>query len=166
MRKRAGEVGNCDLREAVKPWTKSHACGAEFIQHHANCHACRNSIPFRQSLFALGRVSIVEFACPLGYTADTAPRATSKQRGALPGTELKRLLSVVGIVAEKGCNCDQTANAMDMNGPQWCRENIDSIVSAMGEEAHRRNLPFVGTVAKRLVWIAIWTSEKRLRKST
>lgn len=50
-----------------------------------------------------------------------------------PGTELKRLLSTLGITAGTGCGCDSKAAEMDRNGPAWCREHRAEIVSWLAE---------------------------------
>ena len=151
----------------MTPWIKSQACGAEFPNiPKAHCVACRTSIPFRQSLFDRQRVESVAFACPIGYTAETAPRATVAQRGPLPGTELKGILKLIGIESKGGCNCDQLGNEMDTRGPQWCRDNIGMIVSKMGEEAAKRDLPFSAIATALLVRVAIRKSERNLAKVT
>ena len=75
-----------------------------------------------------------------------------------PGTELKKLLFRIGIEATSGCKCSDRSKHMDymeQQDPGWCERNIDEIVSWMGEEARKRNLPFIKTVAKMLVKLAI-----------
>lgn len=75
-----------------------------------------------------------------------------------PGTELKKLLFRIGIEATSGCKCSDRSKHMDymeQKEPGWCEKNIDEIVSWMGEEARKRNLPFIKTVAKMLVKLAI-----------
>ena len=75
-----------------------------------------------------------------------------------PGTELKKLLFRIGIDSTSGCKCSDRAKHMDYmekKEPGWCETNIDDIVSWMGEEARKRNLPFIKTVAKMLVKLAI-----------
>jgi len=72
-----------------------------------------------------------------------------------PGTELKKLLRLVGIKDKGGCRCNSRAREMDRQGADWCRENIDLIVSWLREEAKARKLPFSAVATKLLVRIAI-----------
>lgn len=78
-----------------------------------------------------------------------------------PGTELKKLLKKVGIVASPGCSCNKRARVMDEKGCQWCRENIETIVDWLGEEAAKRKLPYFRTVGKMLVNRAIRNADTR-----
>jgi hypothetical protein len=55
------------------------------------------------------------------------------------GTELKRLLARVGIVATATCSCNQRALEMDRLGPVWCRQHANEILDWLGEEAARRS---------------------------
>jgi hypothetical protein len=69
------------------------------------------------------------------------------------GTELKRLLSRVGIVAQPGCKCGQHADEMDRRGPDWCAANIDTTVAWMREEYDRRR-------AEHATAVAIWKVQR------
>jgi hypothetical protein len=80
-----------------------------------------------------------------------------------PGTELKRLLAKVGIYPTPECKCTQRATAMDSEGPDWCRENVETIVDWLEEESTRRKLPFVRLAGKLLVLRAIHNTRKKLR---
>lgn len=71
------------------------------------------------------------------------------------GTELKKLLESIGIVAKPKCGCDAMARRMDREGEEWCREHWEEIVDVMEKEAHRRKLPFMRIVGKRLVMLAV-----------
>lgn len=46
-----------------------------------------------------------------------------------PGTELKELLTSLGIVSKPNCQCDSKAAEMNMRGVMWCRANRDAIVT-------------------------------------
>ncbi len=72
-----------------------------------------------------------------------------------PGTELKKLLKKVGIVAKPNCSCNAKAGIMDAKGCDWCEENIDTIVGWLSEEAAKRKLPFVDMAGRLLVRRAI-----------
>lgn len=78
-----------------------------------------------------------------------------------PGTELKKLLKKVGIVAAPGCSCNKRARIMDEKGCDWCRENVEMIVDWLGEEASKRKLPFFRAVGKMLVNRAIRNADTR-----
>jgi len=80
-----------------------------------------------------------------------------------PGTELKKLLSKIGIKADSGCKCSDRAKHMDymeQTDPGWCERNIDTIVGWLEEEAKKRKLPFIKTVAKMLVKRAIKNAQR------
>lgn len=72
-----------------------------------------------------------------------------------PGTELKKLLKLVGITATPNCSCNKRARLMDENGCDWCEENLDTIVGWLREEATKRKLPFVDMAGRLLVKRAI-----------
>ncbi len=78
-----------------------------------------------------------------------------------PGTELKKLLKLVGITANPNCSCNRRARVMDEKGCEWCRENIETIVDWLGEEAAKRKLPFVRMGAKWLVRRAINAADSK-----
>ena len=78
-----------------------------------------------------------------------------------PGTELSKLLKMIGINAkEKGCGCKSHAKRMDREGPQWCRDNIEKVLGWLQTEAKKRKLPFVKAAAKQVVLLAIRRAEK------
>lgn len=81
-----------------------------------------------------------------------------------PGTELKKLLSIIGIYATPNCKCNTRAKKMDDEGPEWCEDNIEVIADWMHEETKRRNLPFIRSVVIRIIRYAIKRSlKKKLR---
>ena len=96
--------------------------------------------------------------CSNTRKAKTMP--TTKTTG--PGTELANILKILGIDArEKGCSCRSHAKKMDREGPQWCRDNIETILGWLEKEAKKRKLPFIKTAAKQVVLLAIRRAEKR-----
>lgn len=72
-----------------------------------------------------------------------------------PGMELKKLLSKFGFKPKAGCKCAQHIREMDLKGLQWCRDNIDTIVGWLREEAQRAGYPFTAIGAKILIRRAI-----------
>jgi len=67
---------------------------------------------------------------------------TLKLSSSGPGTELKKLLSRIGIVATPDCSCNARAALMDANGPDWCAANRTLIIAWLAEEAAKRKVPF------------------------
>lgn len=96
--------------------------------------------------------------------ADQAAGFPQKPSASTPGagTCLKRLLARVSILAANRCQCDAHAAQMDALGPDWCERNLDLIVGWLKEEAVRRHMPFLPSVARLLVRKAIRDS-RRLR---
>jgi hypothetical protein len=74
-----------------------------------------------------------------------------------PGTELKKLLSKVGITTKPGCACNKRARVMDEKGCDWCAENLSTITAWLKEEHTRQKimLPFSETAVSLLVRYAI-----------
>lgn len=76
------------------------------------------------------------------------------------GTELKKILGFIGITSTPTCSCNAKAKIMNEKGVEWCKNNIDVIVSWLKEEASKRNLPFYSFIAKKIVKIAIGRAER------
>lgn len=100
-----------------------------------------------------------------GLTADSPPPPEPEPPGYGPGTELKALLSKVGITSTPTCSCNARANHMDIQGIQWCRDNEELILEWLKEEAEKRNLPFIAFGAKMLIRRAIKNAEKKAKKA-
>ena len=122
-------------------WVTSDHCLGK-----GHCAACRGDEGFRQALFAAGMVAERDFACPHGAGA------VARRGGA--GTELKRMLGRFGIVATR-CQCAARAAQMDRLGPDWCEQNIETILGWLRDEARARGLPFVPMGARMLILRAI-----------
>jgi len=78
-----------------------------------------------------------------------------------PGTELKRLLSRIGIKAEPGCKCLARAEEMDRMGCDWCEANVPLIVGWLREEATKRSLLFLDAAGTVIVRRAISNARRR-----
>ena len=96
-----------------------------------------------------------------GYVLDvnTTPVACG------PGTELKKLLKKIGIVASPNCSCNARARRMDeeeVREPGWCDAHLEEIVGWLREEATKRKLPFIDIAGRILVRRAI-ANAKRAR---
>jgi hypothetical protein len=83
-----------------------------------------------------------------------------------PGTELKKLLKIVGITASPNCSCNARARTMDANGCEWCEANLDQIVGWLREEAAKRSLPFLDAAGRVLVRRAISNARKEAARAT
>lgn len=79
------------------------------------------------------------------------------------GTELKKLLKMIGITASPTCSCNTRARIMNENGIQWCEENKDTIIGWLEEEANKRNLPFSQIAAKMILNLAIKKAKKSVK---
>jgi hypothetical protein len=71
------------------------------------------------------------------------------------GTELKKLLKLIGITASPTCSCNARAKTMNENGIQWCEDNKDTIIGWLEEEANKRNLLFSHIGAKIMLNLTI-----------
>lgn len=90
----------------------------------------------------------------LGYCRDLCTVKDGAKPHGRAGTELKRLLAKFGI-EQSGCHCTARQRTMDLRGPDWCEQNIETIVGWLREEAQKRKLPFVDAAARVLVRLAI-----------
>jgi hypothetical protein len=76
------------------------------------------------------------------------------------GTQLKKLLSRVGIKASETCSCNARAKLMNEHGIEWCEQNINEIVGWLKEEALKRKLPFLSFPTKILIQRAIGLAKR------
>jgi hypothetical protein len=86
-----------------------------------------------------------------------------------PGTELKKLLSRVGITATPNCKCNARVkhmDAMEAQEPGWCERNIDTVVGYLREAAADRGLPFLDAAGRVLVRRAISNARKEAARAT
>ena len=88
----------------------------------------------------------------------------SIDKGIGPGSELKKLLGKVGIHATPNCKCNKYMREMNDKGPDWCEQNIETIVDWMQEEAKKRHLPFIRIAGKRITVFAIKKGRKKYQK--
>lgn len=77
------------------------------------------------------------------------------------GTELKKLLSKVGITSSPNCKCNMYAAHMNNMGIDWCSSNLEEIVSWLGSEASKRHLPFSKFIGKQIVKLAIKRAKRK-----
>jgi hypothetical protein len=77
-----------------------------------------------------------------------------------PGTEMKVLLSRIGITSSPTCSCNARARTMDEKGVSWCEENVETICDWLAEESAKRKLPFVRLAGKVIINMAIKRAKK------
>ena len=82
-----------------------------------------------------------------------------------PGSILSGMISAMGIKSTPNCSCRRHALEMNEKGPDWCEENLGTILSWLKEESEKRKLPFVRSVAKMMVQRAIKKSRRLLEKA-
>jgi hypothetical protein len=120
------------------------------------CHACKSVL--------LPPLMICR-RCNPETSSDSVPPAPA--RG--PGTELKKLLSSIGITATPNCKCNarvKLMDAMEAQEPGWCERNIDTVVGYLRESAADRGLPFVDMAGRVLVRRAISNARKEAARAT
>lgn len=89
-----------------------------------------------------------------------APAPVPINKDGKVGSELKKLLSKIGINATPTCSCNKRARIMDDRGIEWCENNIDVIVDWLREEATKRKLPFIDMAGRILVRRAIKNAKR------
>ena len=80
-----------------------------------------------------------------------------------PGSELKKLLAWFARPSD-ACQCETRADTMNDWGVEGCRENLDTILDWLMEEAQLRKLPhgrFTRAIARSLVLTAIRRLERK-----
>jgi len=82
-----------------------------------------------------------------------------------PGTELKALLSTMGIHASPTCKCNKMAIQMDNWGSEESLKHIEEIVDVMEETAKSRNMFFIRAVGRSLVKVACWKANRKNNNS-
>jgi hypothetical protein len=92
--------------------------------------------------------------------SSTAPPPPFQRPSGGAGTELKALLSKIGITASPTCSCNKRAMLMDANGIEWCEQNVETICDWLAEESAKRKLPFVRLAGKALIHLAIRRAKK------
>ena len=92
------------------------------------------------------------------WYVDTEHKHFPHSHGA--GSELKKLFKLVGIKATPTCSCNRRALEMDEKGLSWCKENKETILEWLGEEAKKRKIPFIKFGAEQVLNLAIKRAEK------
>lgn len=98
---------------------------------------------------------------PGPYETTCTPNMGTMSAASGPGTELKRLLRMIGITAKPGCACEKRAQHMDASGCDWCEKNIGTIEGWLAEEAKKRRLPYVSLAGRAIIRMAIRRARKK-----
>lgn len=77
-----------------------------------------------------------------------------------PGSILTGMIKTLGISSSSTCSCRRHALEMNDKGPDWCEQNMETILSWLRDEAKKRGLPFVDMVGKAMIQRAINRSRK------
>jgi hypothetical protein len=102
---------------------------------------------------------------PQTYLQNKFP-VTMEQHPNGPGSVLSGMLKTLGINPTPNCSCRQNAINMNIKGPDWCEQNMDTIIGWLKDESTKRNLPFIDMVARAMVKKAIKTSRRLLAKES
>jgi len=98
------------------------------------------------------------------YPASQRPK--SPEAFGRPGTILKHWLAALMFKVTPNCRCNDRARIMDDRGCDWCEDNLMRIVDWLREEAEKRGIPFVQSIAAILVKRAISAARKEARDAT
>lgn len=82
------------------------------------------------------------------------------------GSILSNFLKKIGITSTPNCLCRQRAIEMNEKGPEWCLQNVETIVQWLKEEADKRQLLYQDWCIKALVNRAIKRSIKKCQNTT
>jgi hypothetical protein len=96
---------------------------------------------------------------PQSYLQSLFPKTLESDPNG-PGSILTNMISTMGIKSTSNCSCRRHALEMNEKGPDWCEQNINTILSWLKEESTKRKLPYVEAVAKLIVNRAIKTSRR------
>ena len=80
------------------------------------------------------------------------------------GTELSKILSILGFKVTENCSCKQRAKVMNWLGLEWCLNNQKIILDWLQQEANNRKVPFIKPVVNLLLKKAINNYKKQTRK--
>jgi len=111
--------------------------------------------PFTEDRMTLHRLRVAAKRAGLPLPVSDAVPVS----GGGAGSELRKMLGSIGIHPRgEKCKCNEHAAEMDRRGPEWCAENIESILDWLEGEAKTRGLVgmlFVRSAARLVVNRAI-----------
>jgi len=80
------------------------------------------------------------------------------------GSILSNMLSSIGIKSSPSCACRKHALEMNEKGPDWCEQNMNTILAWLKDESTKRKLPFIESVAKMMINKAISKAREYINK--
>lgn len=143
---------DCDNKNGA--FTPNQLCCKTFAQNGVDCEEewCGDDLQIQSSV-----------SNGIKYTISSSNEIVKNKVIGGPGTELKKLLSKIGIDATPTCSCNSRARVMDEWGPDICEREIGTIIDWLREEANKRNLPFVDIAGYILIKRAIHNARKKLK---
>ena len=90
------------------------------------------------------------------------PRQKAPYGRCLAGTELGVMLSWMGIPVGECPACEENLAMFDSEGCLWVKDNVDSVVRLVEEEAVRRHINFSSEGIRFLVLSAVRKAEERV----
>lgn len=105
-------------------------------------------------------VNLVNCPCGTKLVPDNSepPIQVNISRGGV-GTELEKLLGWF-VQPTRDCGCSEKAKTLDSWGPAICAQRIDQILDMLQDSAAKLELPFLRSVARPIVKLAIRNASK------
>lgn len=141
---------NCDNKEGI--FTENENCCKKFGPNNVDCEEQRCS----------GNIKAAGVSTASSYKINSyqQPSTVLNTASGGPGTELKKLLSKIGINPTPTCSCNSRARIMDEWGTDICEQEIGTILEWLREEATKRKLPFIDMAGYILIKRAIYNARK------
>ena len=104
-----------------------------------------------------------------GWSAGCSGEVTHVCRQAVPaggvGSELKAILEALWITPVSGCRCQANALTMDQKGPEWVRDNTETVLGWLRSAAKERGLPFFDAIGLVLIKQSLAAWEAKMSRS-
>lgn len=96
------------------------------------------------------------------------PLSDDKGQACGVGTEISKILEMMGIKSTPTCSCNAMKAKYNQIGPDACEEQIEDILNYMSEQATARNLGhlFVRSAVRLAVQLAIRRARKKIKNGT
>lgn len=141
--------------------------GHDWQPHPLACRDCINQPDPQQVNIVTVGMSIAARSANTQLITDLTPLLhpsnLTLQTSTGPGTELKKLLSWFSLPTAD-CQCETHAQIMNIWGPAKCREELETIIEWVVEEAEQQNYPsgpITRLAIKAIVKQAIRNAEQR-----
>ena len=104
-----------------------------------------------------------------GWSAGCSGEVTHVCQQAVPaggvGSELKAILEALWITPASGCQCQANALTMDQKGPEWVRNNTETVLGWLRSAARKRGLPFFDAIGLVLIKQSLAAYEAKMSRS-